>query len=139
MATRTIRRYSEAVKHHVVTEIEAGRLSVSEAQRRFGIRGNQTVYNWLNAFGKSTHTATKVFVQMKDEQDPMSRQAEEIRQLKAEKQALESALAQSQVKVLFLESLVTVAERHVGVEAGHFKKNFAPKPSTSPARTPEKR
>lgn len=134
MATRTIRRYSEAVKHHVVTEIEAGRLSVAQAQRRFGIRGNQTIYNWLKAFGKTTHTATKVFVQMKDEQDPLTRQAEEIRHLKAEKQALESALAQSQVKVLFLESLVTVAERQVGVAAGHFKKNFAPKRSMPPEK-----
>lgn len=134
MPTRTIRRYSQAVKHHVVTEIEAGRLSVAEAQRRFGIRGGQTIYNWLAAFSKSTHTATKVYVQMKDEQDPLSQRDQQIRRLEAEKQALESALAKSQVKVLFLESLVTVAERHVGVETGHFKKNFAPKASLSPEK-----
>ena len=129
-----IRHYSQAVKLYVVTEIEAGRLSVTEARRRFGIRGNNTIYNWLKAFGKSSHTRPQIYIQMKDEQDPLTQRETEIRELKAEKQALESALAQSQVKVLFLESLVTVAERHVGVETGHFKKNFVPQDSTMPKK-----
>lgn len=135
MATRVVRRYSEAVKLHVVTEIEAGRLTRAEASRRFGIRGNQTLPNWLKQFGKSPHTATRVYIQMKDEHDPLTQREEEVRHLKAEKQALESALAQSQVKIIFLESLVTVAERSVGMEPGHFKKNFGAKVSP----TPEKR
>ncbi|WP_456425772.1 transposase [Rhodocaloribacter sp.] len=132
MSTRTIRRYSQAVKHYVVSEIEAGRLTIAEAQRRFGIRSNQTVYNWLKAFGKSTRTTHKVFVQMKHEQDPLTRREEEIRRLKAEKQALETALAQSRVEVLFLESLVRATEDHLGLEAGSLKKTAHPGHRASP-------
>lgn len=104
MSTRTSKQYSLAVKQHVVTEIETGRLSVAEARRRFGIRGSETVYRWLRAFGKQTRTATKVYVQMKHEQDPLDEKKAEIRKLKAEKQALESALAQKELKLLLNSS-----------------------------------
>lgn len=130
MPTRTTRHYSQAVKRHIVAEVEAGRFSVTEAQRRFGIRSNQTIYNWLNALG--AHPATRVYVQMKDEQDPITQRDEEIRRLQAEKQALESALAQKELKLLVAESALDVAERHFGCEPGFIKKNFAPKWSTKP-------
>lgn len=135
MPTPVLRHYSEAVKVHIVTEIEAGRLTVSEARRRFGIRGQQTIYTWLTKWGKTPRTATQIYIQMKDERDPLTQRAEEIRQLRADKQALESALAQSQLKVLFLESLITVSEQSVGMQAGTFKKNFG----AQPLPTPEKR
>lgn len=125
MTTRTTRYYSLALKHHVVREIEAGRLTVSQAQTRYGITSFQSIYRWLDTFG--TQTAVKVHVQMKDEQDLLSQREAEIQRLQADKQALESALAQSQVKLLLLESLIAVAEKHVGMEAGAFKKNFGTK------------
>ena len=130
MSKGVVRRYSRAVKLNVVEEIEAGRLTVSEAQRRFGIRGNQTVYNWLKAFG--SHRPTTVYVQMKDEQDPLTQRDEEIRRLKAEKQALESALAQKDLKLLLAESAIEVAEEHFGCETGFIKKNFGRKWWTKP-------
>ena len=47
-----------------------------------------------------------------------------IKELKAEKQQLESALAQSQLKVIALESLVEVAEEQFGIE---IKKKLGPR------------
>jgi hypothetical protein len=44
-----------------------------------------------------------------------------IKRLEQEKQALESALAQSQLKILALESLIEAAEGQYGIE---IKKNF---------------
>jgi transposase-like protein len=127
-----MKHYSQAVKHHVVTEIEAGHLSVAEAQRRFGIQSAETVYRWLRAFGKSTRTATRLYVTMKDEQDPLAQRDQQIRKLKADKQALESALAQKDLKLLMAESFITVAERHFGCEEGFIKKNFVPELSIRP-------
>lgn len=133
MSQPTVRRYSFALKKYVVEEIENGRMSVAQARRRYSIGGNETVYRWLRTFGNHPRTATRVYVQMKDEQDPLTQRDEEIRQLKAEKQALESALAQKELQLLLSESFLTVAERHFGCEAGFIKKNFAPTPSTKPA------
>lgn len=135
MSTRTIRRYSFPLKLHVVTEIEAGRLSVAQARRRFGIAGNETVYRWLRQFGKTPHTATKVYVTMKDEQDPFEAHKAHLRALENQKQALESALAQKELQLLMAESFIKAAEAHFGCGPGFIKKNCVPKPLTKPERT----
>ena len=132
MSQPTIRRYSFALKKHIVEEIENGRMSITEARRRYSIGGNNTIYRWLRQFGKHPRTATKVYVQMKHEKDPLAQRDEAIRQLKAQKQALESALAQKELKLLMAESFLSAAEEHFGCEAGVIKKNFEPKPSTRP-------
>ena len=134
MSAPTIRRYSFAVKKHVVTEIEAGRLSVSEARRRFQIGGNTTVYRWLEELGTHARTATRVYVQMKDEQDPLSQAQAQIRTLEAQKQALESALAQKELQLIMSESFLKAAEHHFGCTEGFIKKNCAQRPSTKPER-----
>lgn len=133
MSQPTVRRYSFALKKHLVEEIENGRMSVAEARRRYSIGGNETIYRWLRSFGKHPRTATTVYVQMKHETDPLAQRDEEIRQLKAQKQALESALAQKELQLLMSESFLTVAERHFGLEEGFIKKNFEPTRSTKPA------
>ena len=38
--------FSEAVKLEVVSGIKDGKHSISEAMRRYGIRGNSTIYKW---------------------------------------------------------------------------------------------
>lgn len=130
MSQRTVKRYSFALKKHVVEEIEAGRLSVAQARRRFSIGGNQTVYRWLEQFGKHPRTTTKVYVQMKHEHDPLDQAQQTIRELEQHKQALESALAQKELALLMSESFLRAAEDHFGCEPGFIKKNCTPKPST---------
>lgn len=129
MANPSLRHYSEPLKHYVVTEIEAGRLSIAQAKRQFGIGGNNTIYRWLRLLGNHTRTATNIYVQMKNEPDPLAQRDQHIRELQQEKQALESALAQSQLTILTLESTLAVTERHLGRDG---KKNSGSKPSTTP-------
>jgi len=115
--SRRIYRYSLAFQQKVVSEIEEGRLGITQAQRVYGINGTVTIQNWLRKFGKN-HLLNKVVrIQMKDEKD-------ELLALKKEKQRLESALAQTQLKVMTLESLIEVAEEHYRVD---IKKNFGGK------------
>ncbi len=108
----TIRRYSEAFKRQVIEEIEEGRLNKAEAREKYGIRGQSTIHYWLKRFGKN-HLFNRVLrIEMPTENNPQ----DIIKQLKREKQQLESALAQSQLKVIALESLVEVAEEEFGIE-----------------------
>lgn len=127
MSQPTIRHYSLAVKTHIVQEIENGRMTISQARQRFSIGGNNTLYRWLQQFGKHPRTATKVYIQMKHEKDPLAQRDETIRHLKAQKQALESALAQKELQLLMTESFLTVAEEHFGCQKGFIKKNYASK------------
>jgi transposase-like protein len=105
---KTIRRYSIAFQQKVVSEIEAGTLSVAEAQRLYDIRGAMTISTWLRRQNKNHLLARVVKVQMADE-------TSRVKQLEKEKQRLESALAQAHLKILTLESTLDVLERKTGV------------------------
>ena len=131
----TITRYSEAFKRKVIEEIEQGRVTQGEAMRKYGIRGSVTIRYWLKRFGKNHLLNRVVRIEMPTENNPQ----EIIKQLKAEKQQLESALAQSQLKVLCLENLVEVAEEEFGLD---LKKKYGtgqPSGLNSKRRTASKR
>ena len=48
---RTQKDYSLTFKLEVVSNIERGLMSVTGAQRRYGIQGRSTVTNWLRKYG----------------------------------------------------------------------------------------
>ena len=103
MLRRTVKRYSTAFKQKVVSEIENGELTVTQAQRRYDLGEGSTVYRWLEKYGQHYQQAKVVHVQKPGEVDRM-------KQLEAEKQELESALAAAHLKILRLESTVEVLE-----------------------------
>ena len=110
-------RYSLAFKQKVVGEVESGKLTIREAHRLYDIGGSQTIQQWIRKFGKN-HLLTKVVrVEMRDEKD-------KLKELEKEKRALESALAQSQLRVISLESLIESVEEHYAIDV---KKNFGSK------------
>ena len=104
---RNFIRYSLAFKQKVVSEIESGKLGINQAKRIYDIKGEGTVQIWLKKLGK-THLLNKVIhIEMKDE-------VNKIKELEKEKRALESALAQAQLKIITLESTVKVLEEKAG-------------------------
>jgi transposase-like protein len=123
---RIIKRYSIAFKQKVVSEIESGKLTVSGARKVYDITGIGTIENWLKKLGKS-HLLNKVVrIEMIDEKD-------KIKELEREKRALESALAQTQLKLLAMESLLETAEEHYGLDFQEIKKNIGTKRSVKPS------
>jgi transposase-like protein len=105
---RTVRRYSMAFQQKVVSEIEAGTLTIIQAQRLYDIGGAETIPRWLRKRSKN-HLLTRVVrVQMTDE-------VSKVKQLEKEKQRLESALAQAHLKILTLESTLEVLEEKSGM------------------------
>src|SRR5260221_6902561 len=106
---RTIHRYSHAFRQKVVSEIENGTLTISQARSLYDIGGDGTIQNWLRKLGKA-HLLNKVIhIEMKDEQN-------KVKELEREKRALESALAQAQLKIIALESTIKVLEEDTGVK-----------------------
>ncbi len=120
--TRTIIRYSQAFKMKVVSDIESGKYTTGQARKVYGIGGAGIIQNWIKKFGKLELLNKIVRIQMKDEQSV-------IKQLEKEKHELESALAQAHIKILAYESLISVAEKNLGMD---LKKNFKPKQSAQP-------
>jgi transposase-like protein len=123
---KSVIRYSAAFKQKVVSEIESGELTIAGAQKIYDIRGGQTVQSWLKKYGKN-HLLNKVVrVEMKDEKD-------KIKALEREKKALESALAQTQLKLIATESLLECAEEYYGLDLEALKKNVGMKPPVKPS------
>lgn len=48
---RTQMDYTMTFKIHVVSEIEQGILTKSEAKKRYGVQGSGTISKWLEEFG----------------------------------------------------------------------------------------
>jgi transposase-like protein len=111
------KRYGEAVKRLVVERIDAGKLTVSQAQRQYGIAGSQTIRGWQSKYGKKGGGTKRG--------SALAVAEARIEQLKREKSELERALAKSTVKVIVLESAMEEAEVQYGEE---FKKKFGSGP-----------
>ena len=107
--------YSQAMKRQVVKEIESGKMTQAEAMRQYGINGHSTIMKWLRAMGKN-HKIGKV---IRVETEKEVRQVQELARAKRE---LESALAESYLRVLSLEKTIEVLNREYGEDV---KKKFA--------------
>lgn len=116
-------RYSLAFKQKVITEIEDGIYNISESSRVYKV-STKSIYKWLKEFGKDHLINRIVRIEMRDE-------ADRIKKLEKEKQRLESALAQAQLKIITLESTIESAEELYKVD---FKKKSGTKASDSASR-----
>jgi transposase-like protein len=112
--TRTLNRYSLAFKQKVVSEIESGRVTISEARDLYGISGAGTINYWMRKMGKNHLLPRIVRIEMEDEKDI-------IKELKKRNKELESALANELLKNIALESLLDAAGEHYGTD---LKKTF---------------
>jgi transposase-like protein len=108
-AAVTGKRYGEALKRQVIEQIEAGRLTVAQAQRQHGIAGSQTIRAWQERYGKAGGGVKRASAQA------------EIARLRREKAELEQALTRVTVKAVTLECALEEAEVQYGEG---FKKKF---------------
>lgn len=101
--------FSESFKMYVVDEIESGRLSRSEAMRKFNILGHSTIQRWLKKYGslKQSKPITKRSLMTQDNFE-QQRLNNEIRSLKQE-------LEDARMKNVVLETFVDIAEKELGI------------------------
>ena len=109
------KRYSEAFKRQAVAEIEAGKATVAELRRKYGIGGDLTVLGWLKRYGTGKAQGKRAGG---DEGLVTSRK---VLMLEREKRELEAALARAMVEKVVLQGLIDEAEAQLGIS---LKKNF---------------
>ena len=109
--------YTTEFKLQVVAEIETGSITAWGARQKYAIGGKTTVNKWLRNLGKGNLLGREVKLEM-------SKKADKNEELKERNKLLESALANAQLKIHALESLVAVASVHYGE---NIKKNFGSK------------
>lgn len=106
MTKKTIKRYSEAFKRQVVSEYEGG-ASISDLQKKYGITGKMTITKWIKKYAKQGFRHELVTIQTAEE-------ANRVKELEAQVQALEQALGKVTLEKLKLESILEELEEAYG-------------------------
>ncbi|MDR0694922.1 MAG: transposase [Prevotellaceae bacterium] len=111
-STKQKYRYSICCKQKVVEEIRTG-LSVTEVSLKYGIKGGNTVRNWVRRYGYPGMLNEVIYVKMKKE-------TEELKALHKEVERLKIALADKAMAYDALEILLEEA----GIDQESLKKNI---------------
>lgn len=109
---RTQRDYSLAFKLQVVSEVEKGRLTYKQAQKKYGIQGRSTVLVWLRKLGRLEYPLF----------DPMSSKPTPEQRIKELEAALQAEKEKNKVLNLFVESINEI------VGPAELKKRLAEQP-----------
>jgi transposase-like protein len=107
--------YTEAFKRKVVQSIEKGKFNISKARKFYDIGGKMTVQRWIKKYGNSKIQERLLGIDKENESN-------KIKQLKQQKQELESALAQAHLKILSYESMLEVLGEEYGADLESIKK-----------------
>jgi len=117
MKQHKIIRYSEAFKRQVVEQIQSGKYhNIAQARRAYGIRGALTVNSWLERYGNKDLLPKQIKIMSLNEID-------EAKELKKRVRALETALADAQMRSLLNEAHLEIACERMKTDVETFKKN----------------
>ena len=106
------RSFTEGFKKERVKEYEQGLFSVSELSKLFNISG-ALIYNWIYKY--STYNKKScILVEMKDSSTLR------VKNLECRIKELEQIVGQKQIKMDYLEKLISIAETDLGID---IKKN----------------
>jgi transposase-like protein len=117
--TKISRTFSESFKRAKVTEIDSGKIKISDIVRIYGV-GDNSVRKWVKKYSISPQTNTRMVIELESE----SLKTEQLAKKVAE---LERVIGQKQLEIDFLNTLVTVSSEEVGID---LRKVFFTKRST---------
>jgi transposase-like protein len=118
-------RYSEAFKMEVVQELERDDLPFQHVQRKYGIRGCDTVQRWVQRYGNGTRGKV-IRVERPEEINELKRLGQRVRRL-------ETALADANVELAVERAYTRLACQRAGIEdVVEFKKKAGGTPDIKP-------
>lgn len=115
--------YSISLKLQIVKEVEQGKLSVTGAQRRYGVQGRSTVVNWLRKYGSfDWENQTPSNMPKSPEQRIMELEAK-VKLLEKQKSFLEQQAHVSDSKAIIFDMMIDLAEKEYQID---IRKNSPP-------------
>jgi transposase-like protein len=119
-------RYSQGFKMQVVREMELGRSCAWAVQRKYNIKGTNTVMRWVRQYGSGKYGKI-IRVEQADEVNELARLRGQLRQAK-------EALADAHMELALEKAFLNVACEQMGQSAEAFKKKHAGRRRTSRSR-----
>lgn len=132
---RTQRDYSLSFKLQVVQQVERGELSVTAAQRTYGIQGRSTVVSWLRKYGNfDWEHQTPSRMPKTPEQKIMELEAK-VKLLEKQKALLEKQVHVSDSKAIIFDMMIELAEKEYKID---IRKNSSPGQSSTSEKSKKK-
>ena len=127
---RSQKDYTLSFKLSVASEIEQGNLSVTNAQRKYGIQVDSTVRNWLKKYGTFDWENQTPSNMPKSKDQKILELVQRIKVLEKQKAFLEKQAERSDMKADFFDMIVDMAEKEYNIS---IRKNSLPDQSTNSA------
>jgi len=133
---RTQKDYSMSFKLQVVTEIEQGVVSVTEAARKYGIQGSHTVVTWLRKYGNfDWENQTPSHMPKSQEQKILELEAR-VKLLEKQKAFLEHQFDRADRKAVLFDMMIDLAEKEFNIP---IRKKCSPEQSIEADKKEKKR
>jgi len=110
-------RYSQGFKMQLVREVEGGKSCAWAVQRKYNIKGADTVMRWVRQYGSGKYGKI-IRVEKADEVNEAARLRSQLRQAK-------EALADAHMELALEKAFLAVACEQMGQTAEAFKKKHA--------------
>ncbi len=114
-------------KLSIVSEVERGAISVTAAQKKYGIQGNTTVIRWLRKYGIFDWENQTPSNMPKSKDQKILELEHKIRLLEKQKSFLEKQAENSDKKAIFFDMMIDMAEKEFNIP---IRKNSLPEQST---------
>lgn len=123
-------------KLQVVTEIEQGVVSVTEAARKYGIQGSHTVVTWLRKYGNfDWENQTPSHMPKSQEQKILELEAR-VKLLEKQKAFLEHQFDRADRKAVLFDMMIDLAEKEFNIP---IRKKCSPEQSIEADKKEKKR
>lgn len=120
---RTHRDYTLTFKLNVVMEVESGELTITQAQKKYGIQGDGTIRKWLRKYGNfDWDNQTPSNMAKSPEQRILELEAK-VRLLEKQKAQLERQNYIADSKAIIFDMMIDIAEEEYKIDV---RKNLKP-------------
>lgn len=124
---RSQKDYSMSFKLSVVSEVERGEVSVTGAQKKYGIQGKGTVINWLRKYGTFDWENQTPSNMPKSKDQKVLELEQKIKLLEKQKAFYKKQAENSDKKAIFFDMMIDMAEKEFNIP---IRKNSLPEQST---------
>jgi transposase len=124
---RSQKDYSMSLKLQIVSDIEKGNVSITQARKQYGIQARSTVVQWLRKFGNfDWENQTPSNMPKTPEQKIMELEAK-VKLLEKQKSFLEQQAYVADKKAIIFDMMIDIAEKEYQID---IRKNSPPEQST---------
>lgn len=125
---RSQKDYSMSFKLGVVSEIETGLISTSNAKKKYGIQSRSTVVNWLRKYGTFDWENQSTSNMPKSKEQRLMELEAKVKLLERQKATLEDQVERSDKKAIIFDMMIDIAEKEYNIS---IRKNSSPGQSIS--------